>query len=621
MPSSAATATETRPPRRRGVLLLVLACALSPCLLPGRAPAGDAHPERALEFIYIDSAVDESAGGHAALRLGETVFHYQYYPGGLFLLDKDPWVDFRFLYGELGNRSFTLTRVPLSDRAYDTLRSRLIADYLLQERGLALLDRMVEARDFLSRRAAGEDAAPVEGLGLFAEAGPRDTHARELLATVEERWGREQLPRALATVTAALNRLPPPVSPAPPEAETTDAVARTAGWGVRVRELLSFREALRTLLDARPLAAGTLLRVEEADVLSPEETEGLREFRRALVDSIVALLRADRPGRGAALLLQAARYQAVSRSLEAGVLLTLDPFSERAERRSPEAAPPGERRLVRREQEPAAARAELLRLFLRDPEQRAVVYGRIEAVQGRLFELEQFGRGTATVRVEEGHLVPRRSRTVRIGLPGDPGEFAAAARVAAAAAARQRREIARSHRFNLFTRNCATEVSRRVNESFESTEQAAAELGGAPAPEAGLSFIPFQWSRLIRESRSGGDTRFLPSYRRRELARLVSEEGRGVWLRESNTLTSTIYTPSWDRDSVFLFFTDDVLAARPLLGALNLVYAGAHAAGGALIAPADHGRHLLNSLRGVLYSIPELAFFNIRKGSFRALAD
>ena len=42
-----------------------------------------------------------------------------------------------------------------------------------------------------------------------------------------------------------------------------------------------------------------------------------------------------------------------------------------------------------------------------------------------------------------------------------------------------------------------------------------------------------------------------------------------VYLRESNTLSSTIYRRN-GRDSFFLFFTDDALPVRPIYGALNV---------------------------------------------------
>ena len=50
----------------------------------------------------------------------------------------------------------------------------------------------------------------------------------------------------------------------------------------------------------------------------------------------------------------------------------------------------------------------------------------------------------------------------------------------------------------------------------------------------------------------------------------ADENDVAVHLREANTLSSTVYRRS-GRDSFFLFFTDDVVALRPVYGAFNLV--------------------------------------------------
>ena len=87
----------------------------------------------------------------------------------------------------------------------------------------------------------------------------------------------------------------------------------------------------------------------------------------------------------------------------------------------------------------------------------------------------------------------------------------------------------------------------------------------------------------------------------------------------SHTITSTIYWPR-DDDSTFLFFTDENVIMRPILGALNLATGVTAGAVGALAAPFDGGRRLTAGLRGALFSLPELAFANIRKGSFDYIA-
>jgi hypothetical protein len=106
------------------------------------------------------------------------------------------------------------------------------------------------------------------------------------------------------------------------------------------------------------------------------------------------------------------------------------------------------------------------------------------------------------------------------------------------------------------------------------------------------------------------------SHRERELARLLREDP-GLLRRfaEATTLGSSIYEPRL-RDSTFLFFTDDVMLRRPLLGLANLGYAAGSSVVGLLAAPFDGAARLRAAGAGVWYSLPELAFFNIRKGTF-----
>jgi hypothetical protein len=93
-----------------------------------------------------------------------------------------------------------------------------------------------------------------------------------------------------------------------------------------------------------------------------------------------------------------------------------------------------------------------------------------------------------------------------------------------------------------------------------------------------------------------------------------------IYIRECNTLTSSIYHGT-KGDTPFLFFTDDVVWVRPLYGAINGAYGLITAALGVFTLPFDGGDLSLAGLKGALYSLPELFFFNIRKGSFNYVDD
>jgi len=110
----------------------------------------------------------------------------------------------------------------------------------------------------------------------------------------------------------------------------------------------------------------------------------------------------------------------------------------------------------------------------------------------------------------------------------------------------------------------------------------------------------------------------IPSYRERRLAELRQRAHPAlVYAREANTLTATVYRRRAP-DGTFLLFSDDVLLARPLYGALNLGYAAAQGVLGVLAAPFDRGARAVRASKGVLFSVPELFFVSIRKGSFDA---
>jgi len=106
------------------------------------------------------------------------------------------------------------------------------------------------------------------------------------------------------------------------------------------------------------------------------------------------------------------------------------------------------------------------------------------------------------------------------------------------------------------------------------------------------------------------------------LSRLKQNNSRqtALYLRECNTLTSTIYQPVTD-DTPFIFFTDDIILVRPIYGISNAVYGLLSTAAGIFTLPFDRGRRSLKGLKGTIYSLPEIFFFNIRKGSFDYVDD
>ena len=118
-------------------------------------------------------------------------------------------------------------------------------------------------------------------------------------------------------------------------------------------------------------------------------------------------------------------------------------------------------------------------------------------------------------------------------------------------------------------------------------EASVARLGGYVAPAEGMSFIPAVSASAVEAGYAVSDVVELPSYRKAQLERMYQRENPlWVFLRESNTVTSTLYRRAPD-DSAFLFFTDTAPITRPVFGALNLITGLGVAAAGLATLPLD----------------------------------
>jgi hypothetical protein len=171
--------------------------------------------------------------------------------------------------------------------------------------------------------------------------------------------------------------------------------------------------------------------------------------------------------------------------------------------------------------------------------------------------------------------------------------------------------------YNLLTRNCVTEIFRVIDAALApETEQ---RLGSRI--DAAFSFIPFTAFAKVRETYRVIKTAELPAYRQLQLAKQYAREFDAlVYAREANILSATLYEHNPD-DAWFVFFTDDALLLRPLFGAFNTLAGIGQSVYGLFRWPFDGGAEFKSGARGILMSLPELGFFNMRKGSYRYLSQ
>ena len=202
-----------------------------------------------------------------------------------------------------------------------------------------------------------------------------------------------------------------------------------------------------------------------------------------------------------------------------------------------------------------------------------------------------------------------------VALP-PPDEAARRERAARDVAAAYRDDIKAWRGYELVARNCVTELFATVESAGAPGDRAAAQRAalGSDVERLPWNAIPFVAADGVAASPRVVARETWPSYlqmaRQRRRAR---DPGVAARLAEATTVTADDYRPA-PTDSTFLFFTDDAVAPRPLFGVANLSLASANGLLGLFTWPADGGDRLRAGALGALYSLPELAFFNIRKG-------
>jgi hypothetical protein len=423
---------------------------------------------------------------------------------------------------------------------------------------------------------------------------------------------------------AQLARVDPAVhATASPEVRADALPLGSPGLVAQRTEMALELLALRALDERRALRPDAI-RTDALAWTSPdEERAALAAYGRSLEEDLVRLLASPRDDRGYPLLVGMARLAAIEASVASGRLMVLDTFPADAtvvsgalvRRRGPLTA----ELAARAHDRLAAARARFV--AANSPGERE--FQALEEAANRDHEIGRALRDGADLRSSGTALVPARLPAVTPPLPTPIVDRAAVAR-AEEDVAREARAYDAHLRdvfgYHLTRHNCVSELFATIDATFDAAGSRA-RLGGRVDPGAGLDYIPaLSFDRVLATYDVAGEG-IVPSYRQTTVAEIAERDDSALAsLREASTITSSIYRGS-DRDSYFLFFTDGALPTRPLFGVFNIAAGVGETTWGLFAAPFDRGRTLWSGLKGVAFSLPELAFMNLRKGTFEVPPD
>ena len=612
-----------------------------------------------IDYLYVEANEGDSSGGHVAIRFGNETFHFQHESTGILRVRRHEAAAFQHVYAMLGNRSIRESRIAVSDETYGLLRDAFVRLLLVQDAQMEVRDALhgdVVLFDLLLRQSRASHSTrdmllPIGGLGYFLPDAPSPPAAVEngagaptspalvslrdrIRAVYGEHYLAERITRARATLGGLeLRAARPPLAITRDDFPAFDPPVSTQ-YDDNLRAIL----ALELLQAAPPLLSGTFWtsNSSEAFRLEPLEALTLRKFAAQLETDLVRLVDSPRTDWGLPFVLGMARLAAIEASLASGRLVVLDIFPDD---KDPAADPDTTLRPYL-----PMVESEMREVFLRKRQEffagtsfREAVYAAMERSGNLLLDIDRAMATGSALRAIPETSFPSRVARLYVPLPGKPDQAPLARELAAARAAEHDYAAAldKLYAYDLFRRNCATEIFAVINRAMachqpgrESPEtpagadpaaQVRAEsekrLGGFVDASHGFAFIPFVAAGTVENSYAVVASRDLPSYRTARLAEMNAREAPlKVFLRESNTITSTAYRPG-PGDSAFLFFTDDTVLLRPLFGAFNLLAGFGDGLLGIVTMPVEGPRRLLAGTKGVVFSLPELVFVNIRKGS------
>lgn len=585
---------------------------------------GAEHPQPIIEFLYIDANTGGSSGGHTAVKVGDTVYHFQN-DEGFTRLTRENWQRFRFVYNDVDNRNIHSAKVALLTGDLQRIRDRLSLRFITQNRQIDYLTALQRDVSLLS---ALESNTPVQisGIGFFDRTPHRTADLKDIADAIENERGpghirsqRQHLQRRLETLAYV-----PPAEPEPLEPDRYPIYKPT--FSEQVEDLYAHWFALTMIEQGWPLRDGILIEAGQLEPTgtTPESTHPnirwLTRYRDQLKEAIIQSLASPYPGSGPPLLLSLARYQAISLSLSTDKFFVLDVLPKKSERSPGELGEADKVALGRLIDQLQKTVNDLVTAGFHQPEPDESIYHRLEVAASELKESQAGLSLERSIHLSQSDGPPKGIGYAIMPNHAIPTQQLHRVREAAAQRAQQfLLQMQRAYQYQLITHNCVTELVRTVNSSFEQENETTA-LGGHLDPGADQSFIPFRFFELVRGRYRVTSTEILPSQRNRRLAQLSQEGGSWkVWARESNTLTSEIYRPRMG-DSAFLMFTEQAFWTRPLLGSLNFSYALATASVGLFTAPTDGASLLTEGLFGMMFSVPEIGLWNIRKGTFNEMS-
>ncbi|WP_208757771.1 hypothetical protein [Leptospira dzoumogneensis] len=571
-----------------------------------------------IDFIYVDANTGQSSGGHSALRFDDTVIHFQYYPDEIFRVVRESYERFSYSYNTYSNRTSKIARVAISEKDLDKIRTGFEKLALIQFKHIKNLGSIRADVQFLKEIIRPEKNIRIRTFGYFK----KEEVAESTFALKEELnsgLGKGWLGKARSRIKNELNS----AYSEGKFAAFTEAPAVQNGIYPFYKEGISswFLPRLEKLSVLEILDLGYSLDPEtiflsSGKPLSEEEKGKLISLRDSLKYSILELIKEENSNWGHSVLVNLARFLVLEKSIKEGKLYFLVTFPESVSQIRPTT--------WSKDKKGVEASSDLLLEASKTFREERVKsenlteenYLTWEDLENRDWELRTGLSRGISIRNTFDRLSPDLSGNFVFSFPAPEAEL-----ISEYLNRSEKEEetyyenLKRFYTFKLITKNCTSEIFDSL-EFILNEKEYETVLGKRIDPHSSLTFIPFIAYDSITEKWKVKEETMELSHRKVALEQLYESNPKWkTYLKESNVFSSSIYRTNPD-DPSFVFFTDDVILLRPIYGIVNLGWGIGNFTLGIFTSPFDKGKRAQNGLNSVFFSLPELVFFNIRKGTF-----
>ncbi len=559
----------------------------------------------------MDANTGQSSGGHTGLKIGQYIYHFQYFDDKIFHIVRENWNEFKYIYNSLDNRNIIKREFLLNNDNYEKIRSYLNEFYLIQQKQLEILGYLKKDILFLEGLKSNS-SVNITGLGYF---NPIIDSKNKLfnLSPSESKIANTQLRVNNSSISELtykeINNI---------KLSKIDYIFSQDIFSQNIEDLLQTRMALFCILNKCELEESSFIKIDSY-ITSKDKNKILSKWKVVLpilYQSIINQIKNIKEKSNKNLLISVLRYYYIKKSIETNSIYIPDCYNYNSNIIENENAE--DIIFVEFKKSIMILFKKGIENYLKNDFYSEEDFTYLEDSSNRMLEISSIQSTKNQFRINYNILYPSKEKNIILDeYLNSTDNLSKNLKSAKLNYENFYNKMKILYPFDLIRENCTTELFTTLNRLTNNNQKESIDLlGGFINSKNNFTFIPFVADFKVGSYYKTKTKEEIDSYRLRSKSQLKNQY-YPFWidLKESNTITSSIYKFN-SNDSFFIFFTDDTIILRPILGSVNLIGGLGQLTLGIFTLPFDNGKNFKRGVEGSLFSLPELFFFNIRKGSF-----